>query len=291
METIIAVMGDYAKSANPNTIAQKQFPTSSGPSEDIARLAGVRLVNFAEPDRAMTLSASVVKTLTGNDTIIARRLYQCSFEFRPQFLAFINTNYLPNVTDRSLFESDRVKVIPFNHYFPRWQQDPNLKKTLLQPQSLSGIFNWMLKGRKLAYAQGIADPSAVIEATGKYRHDSDRIALFINDSLISTPGVNSKVDDVYEVYKNWCLSSGIRYMKKTDFLKDLGLYVKIGRSRSIGSSNLPNALSCVFDFSVPQNAPLTNQEFNLSAAPFNITCVPADSTNGSDDPDKGDSDS
>ena len=80
-------------------------------------------------------------------------------------------------------------------------------------------------------------------------------------------------------------------MKKTDFLKDLGLYVKIGRSRSIGSSNLPNALSCVFDFSVPQNAPLTNQEFNLSAAPFNITCVPADSTNGSDDPDKGDSDS
>lgn len=65
METIIALMGDYAKSANPNTIAQKRFPTSGGPSEDIARLAGVRLVNFAEPDRAMTLSASVVSTPTG----------------------------------------------------------------------------------------------------------------------------------------------------------------------------------------------------------------------------------
>lgn len=224
----------------------------------------------------------MVKTLTGNDTIIARFLYQDSFEFKPQFLAFINTNYLPNVADRSLFESDRVKVIPFNHYFPRWAQDPNLKKTLLQPQNQSGILNWMLEGRKLAHAQGIADPPAVIEATAQYRHDSDRIALFINDSLISTPGVNTKVDDVYEAYKTWCLDSGIRYMKKTDFLKDLGLYVKVGRSRSIGSTNLPNALSCVFDFSVPQQAPLTTQEFNSAAAPYDIACVPSDSSSDND---------
>lgn len=284
METIIALLGGYAKSASPETIAQKRFHNGGGSaSEDIARLAGVLLVNFSEPDKKMTLSASVVKILTGNDTIIARFLYENSFEFRPRFLAFINTNHLPNVTDRSLFDSDRVKVIPFNHYFTKRQRDPNLKKTLLQPQNQSGILNWMLEGRKLAHTQGIADPPAVVKATAQYRHDSDRIAQFIDDSLISTPGVNAKTDDVYEAYKIWCTASGIHYESRSYFLRDLERHAKIGRSRSIGSVNLPNAISCVFDFSVPKDAPLTNAGFNSAAASYDISCVPADSATDNDD--------
>lgn len=291
METVIALMGDYAKSANPDTIAQKRYPSGGNASEDIARLAGVRLVNFAEPDKKMVLSTALVKTLTGNDTITARYLYQNSFEYKPQFLAFINTNHLPAITDRSIFDSDRVKVIPFNHYFTKRQRDPNLKKTLLQPQSLSGILNWMLEGRKLAHAQGIADPPAVIEATAQYRHDSDRIAQFIDDSLISTPGVNAKTDDVYEAYKIWCTASGIHYENRSNFLRDLGWHAKIGRSRSIGSSNLPNAISCVFDFSVPKDTPLTDEEFNSAAASYEISCVPGDSTSDNDNGKDNDSNS
>lgn len=274
METVISLMGDYAKSANPETIAQKRYSNGSNASEDIARLAGVRLVNFAEPDKKMILSTAQVKTLTGNDTITARYLYQNSFEFKPQFLAFVNTNHLPAITDRSIFDSDRVKVIPFNHYFTKRQRDPDLKKTLLQPQNQSGILNWMLEGRRLAHTQGIADPPAVVEATAQYRHDSDRIAQFINDCLISTPGVNAKTDDVYEAYKIWCTASGIHYENRSGFLRDLEWHAKVGRSRSIGSANLPNAISCVFDFSVPKDAPLTAGEFNSTAASYDISCVP-----------------
>ena len=39
----------------------------SAPTEDIARLAGARVVNISEPGKQMVLSASLVKTLTGRD--------------------------------------------------------------------------------------------------------------------------------------------------------------------------------------------------------------------------------
>lgn len=116
METFMRLMGDYGKTAKPDTIAQKQTVNGSGPSEDIARLVGVRFVNIPEPDKKLVLSAALVKTLTGNDTVTARFLNENSFEYRPQFKLFINTNHLPTVTDVTLFSSGRAKIIPFERH-------------------------------------------------------------------------------------------------------------------------------------------------------------------------------
>jgi len=116
METFMRLMGDYGKIARPDTIAQKNAANGSGPSEDMARLAGARFVNIAEPDKQMKLSAALVKSLTGNDIQTARNLHENSFEFRPQFKLFINTNYLSATSDVSLFTSGHVKIIPFERH-------------------------------------------------------------------------------------------------------------------------------------------------------------------------------
>ena len=82
------------------------------------RLPGCRFrfVNISEPEKKITLDAALTKRLTGNDTITARYLHENSFEFRPNFKVFINTNHLPNITDLTLFESGRIKIIPFNRH-------------------------------------------------------------------------------------------------------------------------------------------------------------------------------
>ena len=146
---------------------QKQTVNSSGPSEDIARLAGARVVNISEPDKKMVLSAALVKTLTGNDKITARFLNENSFEFYPQFKFFINTNHLPKVTDVTVFSSGRVKVIPFERHFSEAEQDKGLKKKLAQVGNLSGILNWCLDGLRLAQETGFDPPSAVLAATAQ----------------------------------------------------------------------------------------------------------------------------
>ena len=101
---------------------------ASGPSEEIARLAGIRFVNISEPEKKLTFNAALVKRLTGNDTINARYLHENSFDFKPVFKIFINTNYLPNVSDMTLFDSGRLKIIPFKRHFkhdirPRYSID------------------------------------------------------------------------------------------------------------------------------------------------------------------------
>ena len=70
METFLKIMGDYGKTSNPEMLSTKFGNTNaSGPSEEIARLAGVRFVNISEPEKKITFNAALVKRMTGNDTL------------------------------------------------------------------------------------------------------------------------------------------------------------------------------------------------------------------------------
>lgn len=204
METYLALMGDYGRAVSPYTIAQKKYVDGSGPTEDIARLAGARFVNISEPDREITLSSSLIKAWTGNDTISARFLHEGSFEFRPQFTIFINTNHLPNVTDDTIFASKRAKIIPFERHFAEEEQD----KELAQPRNLSGILNWCLQGLDLFRNTGLEAPVSVREATDVYREQSDVIGGFLRQKLEKDALAEERTKDVYDAYMVWCALEG-----------------------------------------------------------------------------------
>ena len=67
MESILRIMGEYGKNADPTMLQAKFNAQSGGPSEEIARLAGSRFVNISEPEKKITLDAALTKRLTGND--------------------------------------------------------------------------------------------------------------------------------------------------------------------------------------------------------------------------------
>ncbi|MDO4549318.1 MAG: phage/plasmid primase, P4 family, partial [Clostridia bacterium] len=208
LETILTMLGDYGRTSRPETIAVRQMANSSGPSEDIARLAGVRFVNINELDRKLSLSASTVKSLTGNDSICARYLNENSFTFKPAFKLFINTNYLPVVSDMTLFTSGRLKIIPFDRHFGEEEQDKSLKTTLALPENLSGILNWCLEGWKKLCEEGFDMPASIRRATEDYHSDSDKLALFIEDMLVKDDHGEVRTAAVYEVFANWCRDNG-----------------------------------------------------------------------------------
>ena len=207
-ETALHILGDYGRTAQPETVAQKQNSSGSGPSEDVARLKGARFVNMSEPDKGLRLNAALVKSMTGGDTITARFLHQNSFEFRPEYKLFINTNHLPRVNDDSIFASGRVKLIPFERHFPENEQDKGLKSFFRQPQNKSGILNWLLTGLQLLKENGLKQPKAVLDATAQYREDSDVIGQFINECLFEKSGYNTQLKNVHDVYESWCKDNG-----------------------------------------------------------------------------------
>ena len=232
METFLKIMGDYGKTSNPELLGTK-FGTAnaSGPSEEVARLAGVRFVNISEPEKKITFNAALVKRMTGNDTLNARYLHENSFDFRPCFKIFINTNYLPNVTDMTLFESGRLKIIPFKRHFEEHEQDKGLKAFFAEESNLAGIFNWCLEGYRMFHTEGLRSPKAVDDATEEYRNDSDRIGQFIEAWLEEGEAYEVRTSAAYRLYGQWCERYGYHTENVKNFNNAISRHFEIKRKR------------------------------------------------------------
>ena len=232
METFLKIMGDYGKTSNPEMLSTKFGNiNASGPSEEIARLAGVRFVNISEPEKKITFNAALVKRMTGNDTLNARFLHENSFDFQPNFKIFINTNYKPSVSDMTLFYSNRLKLIPFKRHFEEHEQDKGLKAFFAEEQSQSAIFNWCYAGYKLFRKQGLDDTTAVTEATKEYQDESDRIGQFVDAWLEEGEAFEERTSAVYNIYGQWCEKYGYRKENSTNFNNAIQRFFPIVRKR------------------------------------------------------------
>ena len=244
LETLAAMMGDYAAAANPETFTKKDRVNDNAPSEDLARLAGVRFVTVSEPPRGMELNAALVKTLTGRDNIKARRLYESSFEFVPAFKLFFNSNHRPRVDDMTVFESERLKMIPFTVHFSQARRDPYLKDTLQRPDSLSGVLNWALDGLRLLRSEGFAMPPAVVQATEEYRRSQDKLMRFIEDCAETGDGYEVPLMELHTAFGNWCSENGIKSVSASAFrsmLEERQLFTRKKRPAGSGRAGKPIA--------------------------------------------------
>ena len=249
-ETLIYLLGDYALTMKPESLAVKQNLDSRQASGDIARLAGCRFCNASEPPKRMLFDTALLKSLLGRDSITARHLHQREFSFIPKFKLVINTNYLPTITDDTVFSSGRINVISFDRHFELQEQDKDLKNRLRDKQELSGILNWCIEGLQLYRRDGLKPPVAVQTATDTYRTDSDKIGNFINECLTKT-GQNSKAKDIYEVYSKWCEENGFGVENKSNFfaeLKTKGLFANSGTVEGKTVKNIVKGYTVETDF-------------------------------------------
>jgi putative DNA primase/helicase len=217
------MLGDYATAANPETFGDRRQRDGSAPSEDIARLRGCRFVTVAEPSQQLQLDAARLKQITGGDTITARFLGENSFSYKPEFKLTFNSNVLPTINDMTVFHSERLMVVPFDKHFKEEEQDKTLKRTLREPQNLSAVLNWALKGLETMREKGLKPSAAMSAMLEEYRIENDKNSRFIADSLplSQDKGVRIKASDVYSEYTKWCHSHGHRVESQTKFLSAL----------------------------------------------------------------------
>ncbi len=232
-ESELKVLGSYGCTARPETLAQKNNANSSQPTEDIARLAGVRFVNISELGKGLVLNAAQVKSMTGNDTINARFLHENSFDFQPLFKLYINTNYLPAVNDMTIFTSGRVIIVPFERHFDESEQDKSLKQEFSKPEVQSAILNWLLEGYALLQKEGLVLPQSVKDSTARYQHDSDKMVLFMEDCM-EQGDFEERTSSVYRRYKNWCAENGHYAESMKNFKQSLETVATVVRKRPKG---------------------------------------------------------
>ena len=174
LETIRHLLNDYAAAAEFSAFLQTQ---SESVRNDIAALAGARFVSANESGADKRLSESIIKAITGGDTISARFLFKEYFEFKPQFKVWMATNHKPVIKDTDHAIWRRVRLIPFGVTIPKAERDPNLTATLRT--EFSGILNWAIAGCLQWQADGLGEPAEVTEATESYRNEQDQLSSFI----------------------------------------------------------------------------------------------------------------
>ncbi len=245
VETFAYMLGNsagYALNMLPQTLAQKQNNDSRQANGDIARLKGCRFLNASEPPKRMMFDVALLKTLLGRDSITARHLHEREFEFIPCFKLFINTNFLPLITDDTLFTSGRINVITFDKHFSETEQDKGLKDRLKKPENLSGIFNWLIEGLKMFRLEGATPPDAVRNSTQEYRSNSDKVGNFISECLEKT-GKNSKASEVYVKYASWCELNGFGTENKSNFFDELKSKNLLRKTGSVKGTTYQNIVA------------------------------------------------
>ena len=230
-ESVLKVLGEYGCTSRAETIAMKNYTNGSQPSEDVARLAGVRFVNISEPTKGMVLDAAKIKAMTGNDTLNARYLHENSFDFQPQFKIYVNTNYLPVINDMTLFTSDRIIIIPFDRHFDEQTRDTSLKQKFAESEVQSAILNWLLEGYRMLRKEGLRLPKSVKDATERYQHDSDKMVLFFEDNLVLDDTAEELTSTVYARYKGWCQENGCYAEGMKNFKQGLETFASVVRKR------------------------------------------------------------
>lgn len=199
LDVISDICGDYAVNIQPETLMIK--PNSSGASSDIARLRGARFVTSTEPNEGMRINEGLLKQLTGEDIVTARKLYGNEFEFRPEFKLWMATNHKPIIRGTDLGIWRRVHMIPFAATIPESRVDRQLGEKLRA--EYSAILRWAVEGCLLWQSEGLDMPRSVRDAVAEYRREMDVISAFIEDRCEVRDGAHVKAGVLFAAYAEW----------------------------------------------------------------------------------------
>jgi putative DNA primase/helicase len=200
VETLSYIIGDYAQAANFDTFVYHQ-KAGREIRNDLASLVGVRFLSAEESGEDHRLDESLIKSLTGENAVRTRFLYQEEFTYYPNFKIWMSSNFRPSIRSTDWGTWRRVKLIPWEVVVPKERRDEKLKAKLRS--EASGIFNWMLRGVADYLNNGMQYPQKVEAATSQYREFQDVIAQFIAARCMLDVNAEVRFSELYSAYKDW----------------------------------------------------------------------------------------
>jgi putative DNA primase/helicase len=185
-------MHDYGVEA-----AMETFASGGGYDrhpEELARLAGMRLVVASETEDGHYWKEARIKTLTGGDMITARFMRQNSFDFRPQFKLMFFGNHAPLIKNLDKGIQRRFVIVPFC----RKPAEPDLQLDDILKKESAGILRWMINGAVDWYAKGLIIPKAITEATTKYFDEQNVFGQWIEENCVVNPQIYDRSVDLFQ---------------------------------------------------------------------------------------------
>lgn len=202
-ETVRGSLGDYAATVPGDLLLARR--SDSHPAV-MATLHGVRLAVVAETPEGARLAEPRVKSLTGGDTVTARKMYGHYFEFEPTAHLWCHTNHRPTIkgTDNGIWR--RIRLVPWTTTIPEPEQDPRLLAALVDEHP--AVLAWLIAGCRSWQADGLRTPATVTTATDRYRSDSDHLTGFLDEATAGIDTASVSAEDLHRAYSAWCGTNG-----------------------------------------------------------------------------------
>jgi putative DNA primase/helicase len=215
VEAATFALGDYAMTAEPTLLMAKRgdaHPTG------VADLLGKRFVTTVETEQGRRFDITLLKWLTGGDTLKARYMRQDFFSFEPTHLLLLATNHLPRIDDDTEAVWRRIRVIPFTVEIPEDDRDEHLGDKLRA--EADAVLTWIVDGWKDYRERGGLDaPDAVKVATGDYKAESDAVGRFITEECVTGAAhlFSSRTKPLYQRWEQWARTDGCLQMSQIAF--------------------------------------------------------------------------
>ena len=216
LDGLHSALGTYATTTQTDTFMYRRG--QSAPPNELARLAGMRLVSMSELREGESFNELIIKQFTGGDRVTARFLYQDSFEYRPQFKLWIGTNHDPNTYDDAMWR--RLKRVSFGKSVPEHKRDSSLKTYVRDPDTGGrAVLAWMVEGARKWAESGLKEPQSIRDDVSKYQREQDRPHMFIITCTETMPGAVVTANDLFTAYKLWCAQMTERPARQPQFIR------------------------------------------------------------------------
>jgi putative DNA primase/helicase len=203
LRTVGAIFGDYARSSDIATFTETR---NERHTQELARLAGSRLVTASEPEVGATWKWERIKEITGHERpLTARKMYRDDIEFEVTFKPLFVGNNKPRLPATDSATARRLNLIPFTIRPAR--VDNTLKDRLVAeyPAILRRIIGGCLEWQE----QGLKPPQVVRDATTGYLAEHALRQRWIQQCCVIEANATVTSADLYASWSDYCRAAGM----------------------------------------------------------------------------------
>lgn len=200
MDTVAACLGEYAM-ALPHAFLEQNTKDANDNNQlyAMAQLHGVRYAYVSETGEKGRMRESLVKSLTGDQTIKARIAYGDFFQWQMTHKFTIGTNHKPEISGTDDGVWARLRLMPMRVKFgsaeevaaglTKYLKDENLMLELGKPARREEVLRWIVEGARKYLKHDLATytPAEVGAETQAYRREQDVLGNFLQYTTVHVP--------------------------------------------------------------------------------------------------------
>jgi len=223
--------------------------SKDGKTQDhLEPLINSRLCQLPESEEGEYLNESIIKTITGNDMLSLRLIYDKQISIRTQAKCIMPTNHRPviNIDDDAILA--RIKFIPFGAKFITGdEQDLTDEEKIkanknkdyikdIQTNEIDNFFSWFVKGAVEWYGGKKLHPTLEMTQDKKsYINEQDVVKEFINDNYDIKTEEEYNLIEPTEKKQEWL-------MKRSTFNFEISSYIASKNAKQLSKIQLGKAV-------------------------------------------------